>query len=217
MSSNIQLNTTPVRVLRIDASARHDGSVTRQLTGEFMAQLRQRNADLQIQQLDLAKNKLPFIDEAWIGANFTQPEQRTAEQRQILALSDRLVKQLQTADILVIGAPLYNFSVPAALKAWIDLVARVGLTFRYTSNGPVGLLANKKVYLILASGGTPIGGAIDFASGYLRRVLGFLGIRDVELIGAERLNVNEPDSKRSAQLHIGEAVEKLQHALSAAA
>ncbi len=206
-----------LRVLRIDASSRYQGSVTRRLVDDFMAVLQKHYKKIHIQQRDLIHDNLPFINEEWISANFTKAEQRTAEQRVVLAQSDSLVEQMQDADILVFGVPIYNFSVPASLKAWIDLVARAGLTFRYTENGPIGLLNNKKAYLILASGGTPIGGAIDYASGYLRHVMGFLGIRDVELISAERLNADGADSQQSAQRQIGDAVEKLQQSLGVAA
>ena len=120
-------------------------------------------------------------------------------------------------DVVVIGAPMYNFSIPAALKAWIDLVARAGLTFRYTENGPVGMLENKKAYVMLATGGTSIGSEIDYASGYLRHVLGFLGIHDVELISAERMNFNDAESKQQAYQQIHHAVEQLQEKLVVAA
>lgn len=217
MSPAKQTQSSPLRVLRIDASSRYNGSVTRQLTDEFLQELQKHQGGIQVEHRDLARDNLPFINEDWIGANFTREEQRTPVQRKILAQSDQLVKQVQDADVLVIGAPMYNFNIPAALKAWIDLVARAGLTFRYTENGPVGLLKNKKVFLILASGGTPIGSAIDFASGYLRHVMGFLGIHDVELISAERLNGNDAKSRRDAQQQIDRAVQKLQRATSVAA
>ena len=102
--------------------------------------------------------------------------------------NDALVQEVKEADIIMIAAPIYNFSIPASLKAWIDLIARAGLSFRYTSEGPVGLLTGKKAYVVIASGGTQIGSEIDFASGYLRHVLGFIGIDDVSLISAERFN-----------------------------
>jgi len=217
MNSKKQSNSTPLHVLRIDASSRYEGSVTRQLTDEFVSQLVDGHQPLQVERNDLAHADLPFINEDWINANFTPVDQRTPLQRQTLAQSDMLVKQLQDMDILVLGVPVYNFSVPAALKAWIDLVARVGVTFRYTENGPVGLLKNKKAYVVLASGGTPIGSAIDFASGYLRHVLGFLGIDDVELISAERINAKGAASAQNARQQIGNVVKKLQQEISAAA
>jgi FMN-dependent NADH-azoreductase len=113
-------------------------------------------------------------------------DQRSAAQRAALAESDALVAELAAADLLVIGVPIYNFGVPAALKAWVDMVARARLTFRYTENGPEGLLRGKRAYLVVASGGTAVGSEIDFATGYLRHVLGFLGIEDVQIIAADR-------------------------------
>lgn len=217
MNSKLQSNTSPLRVLRIDASSRYDGSVTRQLTDDFVSQLGANHREVQVDHFDLAQAVLPYISEDWITANFTPADQRTPSQKQTLAQSDRLVNQLRQSDILVLGVPVYNFSVPAALKAWIDLVARAGVTFRYTENGPVGLLKNKKAYVVVASGGTPIGSAIDFASGYLRHVLGFLGIHDVVVISAERINANGSASAHNAKQQIGKAVKKLQQELSAAA
>lgn len=217
MSSDKQASTRPLRVLRIDASSRYEGSVTRKLVDDFIKQLDTRERKIQITHRDLAGEQLPFIDEQWIGANFTPVDQRNLSQKAILAQSDRLVKEVQDADILVVGVPIYNFGVPAALKAWIDLIARAGLTFRYTDNGPVGLLKNKKAFLVFASGGTPIGSEIDFASDYLRHVLGFVGIDDVELISAERLNANNADSRQAAQHQIQQVVKRLQQAESVAA
>ena len=124
--------------------------------------------------------------ESWVGANFTPDEARTAEQVQTLALSDTLIAELEAADTLVLGVPLYNFGVPAAFKAWIDLVARARKTFKYTENGPVGLLQDKKAYVVIASGGTKSGSEIDFATGYMRHLLGFLGITDVTFIAADQ-------------------------------
>ncbi|WP_455203910.1 FMN-dependent NADH-azoreductase [Kaarinaea lacus] len=197
-----------VRVLQLDSSSRYDGSVTRQLTSNFIQHLESDLSDVEVTVRDVATG-LPFIDDAWINANFTPQDKRTKAQNAALKLSDDLVAELQQSDILVMGVPVYNFSVPATLKTWIDLVARAGLTFHYTENGPQGLLQNKKAYVILASGGTAIGSAIDFASGYLRHVLGFIGINDVEIISAERLNVNQNESLTVAQQQIAASVKNI--------
>ena len=117
----------------------------------------------------------------------------------------------------MIGSPIYNFSVPASLKAWIDLVARAGVTFRYTANGPQGLLSNKKAYVIVASGGTEIGSRIDFASRYLRHVLEFLGIDDVTIIPAERLNIKQRESLTQVRKTINLSVSNLTDTLIQAA
>ncbi len=126
-----------------------------------------------------------------------------------LALSDSLVADLQEASHIVIASPIYNFSVPAVLKAWIDMVARARVTFRYTENGPEGLLKGKKAYLVIASGGVPLGSDMDYASTYLRHVMGFLGIDDVTLVNANELaqaaNENEDVSQQLAALAAGGA------------
>lgn len=178
-----------MNILRIDASARTADSVTRQLADTLLEQL-QLQMPVRVQRRDVSQG-LPFINADWVAANFTRAEQRSAAQQQILALSASLVQEIQDSDILLITAPIYNFSVPATLKAWIDLVARAGLTFRYTSEGPVGLLQGKKAVVIMASGGTGIGSEIDFASPYLRHVMRFIGIDDVSFINAERYDAGD--------------------------
>lgn len=172
-------------ILQINSSGRFDGSVTRDIAAQLVDQLQQQTG-LDIDNRDLAEG-IDFIDEQWIGANFTDPEQRSDEQKAALSLSDQLVDELKQASHIVIAAPIYNFSVPAVLKAWIDQVARARLTFRYTDNGPEGLLKGKKAYLVVASGGVPLGSEIDFATGYLRHIMGFVGIEDVTLVNANEL------------------------------
>ncbi|MFA7386146.1 MAG: NAD(P)H-dependent oxidoreductase [Thiohalobacteraceae bacterium] len=179
--------TRPLRVLRVDASARRDGSISRRLTDQLIAGFQERGSRIDVTQRDLATTDLPYLDADWIAANFTPPEQRNSAQRATLLLSDQLVQELVEADLLVIGVPLYNFSIPAKLKAWVDLVARAGLTFRYTDAGPQGLLKGKRAFLLLASGGVRADSAADFATAYLRHVLGFLGISEVTLIAADGL------------------------------
>jgi FMN-dependent NADH-azoreductase len=168
-------------ILHIDSSARFSDSASRTLSSRIADHL----GAAQIIRRDTAAEALPQIDEAWITANFTPADLRTDAQKQALALSDTLVGELKAADTIVIGLPVYNFSVPASLKAWIDLIARAGLTFRYGENGPEGLLQGKRAIVAYASGGVPMGSPVDFASTYLRQVLGFIGITDVEFIAAE--------------------------------
>jgi len=172
-------------ILHINASARVEGSVTRDISAQLVQQL-QHQQDASIVSRDLA-NGIEFINENWIGANFTDPTERSPEQKAALSLSDSLVAELEQASHIVIAAPIYNFSVPASLKAWVDQVARARVTFRYTENGPEGLLKGKKAYLVVASGGVPLGSEVDYASTYLRHVLGFLGIHDVTLVNANEL------------------------------
>ena len=179
-------------VLNIQASARHDGSVTRQLSDKILTEI---VADQTITR-DLATG-LPLLDAAWLAANFTIADDRTDVQRETLALSDSLITEIKQADTIVIGSPVYNFSVPAVLKAWIDQIARVGVTFKYTPDGPVGLLSGKRAIIVIASGGTPVGSDIDYASGYLKHIMGFIGITDVTIIAADALG-NDADAKIAA-------------------
>ncbi|MEO0369360.1 MAG: NAD(P)H-dependent oxidoreductase [Pseudomonadota bacterium] len=167
--------------LVIHASMRRDGSETRAITERVLEQL-----DLSPEQMverDLADG-VEIIDQDWIGANFTPADQRSEAQLKRLANSDSLVEELEAADILVIGLPIYNFGVPGAFKLWIDLVARVGRTFKYGETGPIGLLKNKQAYIVIASGGTILGSEIDFVSAWLRHTLGFIGIEQIVIVDA---------------------------------
>lgn len=167
-------------ILQIDASPRADASLSRQVTRYIGQQL--TDATDSIIHRDLAKSELPLLTEAHIGAFFTPAEQRSAEQNALLRISDGLIEELRQAQQLVIGAPIYNFSVPASLKAWIDLVCRAGETFRYTENGPEGLLNIEQAYIVVSAGGVEIGSPVDFNSAYLKQVCHFIGIKDVHII-----------------------------------
>lgn len=170
-------------ILRIDSSANTEDSVTRGLTDRIIAALDDNDVTVR----DLAAEALPQITHTWAVARTVSEGDRTEEQKDALQQSDALIAEIMAADTLIIGAPVYNFSVPASLKAWIDLIARAGVTFRYTENGPVGLVEGKRVIVALASGGTPMGSDMDFASGYLRHVLGFMGMKDVTFVSADAL------------------------------
>ncbi len=195
----------PLKVLEIAASGRNEGSVSRRLSGDLVGALEERHGNIELTRRDLGRG-VAFVDDAWIDANFTAAEERSAEQRAALAESDALVAELKAADVLVIGVPIYNFGIPAALKAWIDMVARARLTFRYTENGPQGLLEGKKAYVIVASGGVPVDSAVDFATPYLRHALGFIGITDVDVIAADRLNSRAEEAIDAARMRIAEIV-----------
>lgn len=184
-------------VLRIDASATPATSTSRKLADDVIARL----APSRVITRDLTR-PLPQIDAAWIAANGTKSDQRTGDQKMALALSDTLVAELQEADTIVISTPIYNFGVPAALKAWIDLVARAGVTFTYSENGPKGLLEGKRAILTVASGGTGVEGPIDFATGYLKHVMGFIGIHDVQVVAADRMAVDPEAALKSAQAQL---------------
>ncbi|MCW5646093.1 MAG: NAD(P)H-dependent oxidoreductase [Sphingopyxis sp.] len=172
------------QILRIDSSARGAGSTTRQLTDRLVARLVEQGYGAAVTQRDLSVTPPALLTERWVGANFTDETERSDEQKAALAASDELIAELEAASTIVIGVPVYNFAIPAALKAWIDLIARARRTFRYTESGPEGLLKGKKAYLVVASGGVPVGSDYDFATGYLRHVLGFVGITDVTIIEA---------------------------------
>lgn len=181
------------KILRVDASARHDGSVSRDLTDKVIARL----GATEVVTRDLTQ-PLPLIDGTWVGANFTPADQLDARQKGALALSDMLIQEIKDADTLVIGLPVYNFGVPAGLKAWIDQIVRAGVAFRYTENGPEGLLKGKRAIVVFASGGTQLGSEVDFASGYVKFVLGFIGITDVEFVAADRLQIDGENALKSA-------------------
>ena len=206
--------TRPLSVLRVDGSGRTEGSVSRMLTDSLIERLSADGAAVTTR--DLADG-VPLVNQAWIAANFTPAEDRSDAQRHALSFSDALVAELQAADVVVIGAPIYNFGVPAALKAWIDLVARARITFRYTENGPEGLLTGKKAVIVVASGGTTVGSDIDFASGYLKHVLGFLGITDVETVAADQLMAGSEDRIAAARDRIAAIAPNLSAPESAAA
>lgn len=169
-------------ILHIDSSIRSDGSVSRALSQKIV----DRFENVSVIRRDLAHG-VPLIDGTWIGANFTPAADRSEAQKAALETSDAMVAELQAADVIVIGTPIYNFSVTASMKAWIDLIARAGVTFRYTEHGPKGLLEGKRAIIAIASGGTPIDSEIDFAGRYLRHILGFVGITDVTFVNADGL------------------------------
>ena len=190
-------------ILRIDASARKTGSISRELNDRIIARYQKAGA-ANVATRDLT-DALPHLNENWLGANFTPASDRTDAQRETLALSDTLIEEINAADVLVIGLPIYNFGVPAALKAWVDLVARAGVTFQYSETGPKGLLTGKRAIVTVASGGTEMGSDIDFASGYLRHVLGFIGITDVIFVAADQMAIDADTTLAAAH----EAVETL--------
>jgi len=172
-------------ILRIDASARKEGSTTRPLADQLVNRLVEQGYGATVTRRDLNTAPPPLLTESWIGANFTEETARSAEQKTVLAGSDELIAELEAADTIVITAPIYNFAIPASLKAWVDQIARARRTFRYTESGPEGLLTGKRAYIVFASGGVPLGSEVDFASGYLKYILGFVGITDVTIIAAD--------------------------------
>ena len=174
-----------MKILRIDSSAQTETSQSRRLSNRIIDGLHALGKSPDVTVRDLNK-RLPQLDRAWIEANTTPIDDRTDCQRKTLALSETLIAEIEAADTLIIGVALYNFSIPASLKLWIDLVCRTRKTFVYSEGKPKGLMTGKRAIVCFASGGTPFGSDIDFASGYVRHILGFIGITDVTFIAADK-------------------------------
>jgi FMN-dependent NADH-azoreductase len=190
-----------MNILQINSSARSfendSGSHSTRLANELSAALMARHPGAQLSVRDLARQPHPVLDEAALGALFTPAEQRSPEQARRVALDDALIAQVQAADVLVLGVPMYNFGVSVQLKNWIDAIARAKVTFEYTANGPVGKLTGKTVYLVLTRGGIYRDLPQDSQVPYLRSVLGFLGMTDLHFIYAEGLAMG-PDAQAQA-------------------
>ncbi|MCP4980822.1 MAG: FMN-dependent NADH-azoreductase [Gammaproteobacteria bacterium] len=189
------------RILRLDASANPADSSSRKLRDHLHRQITRSHPSVETRERDLNRN-LSFIDSHWIAANFTTSEERAAAQTDRLAFSDELIDELKWSDHIVLTTPMYNFSIPATLKAWIDLVCRAGVTFRYTDNGPEGLLDGKSVDIVVTTGGVPMDSPLDFVSGYLRQVFTFIGINKVSIVGADQMNVDSDASFNRAMERI---------------
>jgi FMN-dependent NADH-azoreductase len=178
-----------MNILQINGSARLNGSNSTRVADAITARIQARNPEATVELRDLARDPHPVLDEAALNAIFTPADQRTPEQSARAALDDALIAQLKRADVIVLGVPMYNFSVSVQIKSWIDAVARAGQTFRYTANGPEGLVTGKKVYVGLARGGIFRDTPNDSQVPYLKGVLGLMGMTDVEFIYAEGVNM----------------------------
>ena len=177
-----------MNILQINASARQGANSTR-VADAIVGRLQSTDSSARVIVRDLARNPHPILDEATLGALFTPADQRTPEQAARVALDDALIAEVQAAEVIVLGVPMYNLGVPVQFKSWIDAIARSGVTFRYTEKGPEGLLKGKKVYVGLARGGRYRDTPFDTQVPYLKTVLGFLGITDVQFFYAEGLNM----------------------------
>lgn len=166
-----------MKLLHIDSSALAGNSVSRQLTAAIVARWQDSMPGLEVAYRDLDAAPLSHLTHAVLGGGDAAAAQA----------GEQALQEFLAADVVVVGAPRYNFGVPSTLKAWIDRIAVAGRTFRYTENGPVGLAGNKKVIVAEASGGEYAGTAIDFVAPYLKQVFDFLGIADVEFVRAERV------------------------------
>lgn len=187
-------------ILHINSSARTAGSISRELTGQFLRKWLETNPGDTIVERDLTQAPIPHLTEEMIGAFFTPAADRTPQQARIVKLSDELVDELLAADVVVIAAPMYNFSITSSLKAWIDHVCRAGRTFKYTENGPVGLIEGKKVYVFTSRGGVYSQGpgkSMDYHETYLRAVLGFIGIKDITFVHTEGLGLGAEAAEKA--------------------
>jgi len=194
---------TKKHILRLDASASINTSNSKKLGDELIDRLLALHPDAIVQQRDLNQD-IGFIDGNWVAANFTPVDQRSNAQQQRLTFSDKLIDEIKQADTIVLTTPMYNFGIPATLKGWIDLISRAGVTFRYTADGPVGLIRGKHVDIVITTGGVPLQSPVDFVSDYLKQVFRFIGIEDINIIGADQMNVDADGSYQKALDQIGQ-------------
>jgi FMN-dependent NADH-azoreductase len=182
------------KLLLVTSSLFGDQSKSAQLAREFVEAWRGTNPGTTVVERPLTPESIPHLSLGALGALMTPAEQRSAEQHTTVAFADRLIEELEAADTIVLAVPMYNFSIPSTLKAWIDHVARAGRTFRYSAQGPEGLLKDKKVFVVTGRGGIYTGDSpakvLDFQEPYLRGVLGFLGLTDVSFIHVEGLRLS---------------------------
>ena len=209
-----------MNILQINSSARRDASHSTRLASRLVERLRETAPESTLTVRDLNNAPHPILDEAALGALFTPANQRTPEQAARVALDDALIAELQAADVVVLGVPMYNFGVPAQLKNWIDAISRAGVTFRYTEKGPEGLLKGKKVYVALTRGGQYRNTPSDTQVPYLKTIFTFLGLTEVQFVYAEGLAMGadaERNGIASAHEQIEEALahEQIEEALAA--
>ncbi|GAB5563132.1 MAG: FMN-dependent NADH-azoreductase [Winogradskyella sp.] len=198
-----------MKILNINSSSNRQSSISSTYANKLINRIKEVEVDTTVVTRHTTYSDLPFLNEEMLASLFVKGE-RTDEQNKVLEISQQLVEELLEADTIVIASPIYNFSVPASLKAYFDLVARAGLTFQYTENGPVGLLKNKKAYVVVSSGGTEIDSEIDFAGRYTQHFLGFIGISDVEMIKLDQLMFDAETKQETAQKQISQITKQLQ-------
>jgi FMN-dependent NADH-azoreductase len=198
-----------MNVLQLNSSARREASHSTRLANRIVQRLRDAEPDATVTVRDLGLKPHPVLDEATLGALFTAGSKRTPEQAARVALDDALIAEVETADFVVLGVPMYNFGVPASLKNWIDAIVRAGVTFRYSEKGPEGLLKGKKVYVALTRGGKYRNTPADSQVPYLKTVFGFIGLTDVTFVYAEGLNLGAD----AEQMAINSAYQEIEEAL----
>ena len=195
------MNNEMNKILFYKTSPKNEGSISTEL-GEYLVNRlsKEGNTNVSKRQLD----QVPFINQQIINGLYINDNEKTLEQLEALKISDAIVKDVHENDTIIISTPIYNFAAPAVLKAWADLVARLNKTFQYTDNGPVGLLKNKKAYIVVSSGGTKIGSEIDFFTPWMRFFLNFIGIKDVTFISADQLMSDDGSKIIQAKSQINE-------------
>ena len=194
-----------MNILQIQSSVFSDQGQSSRLADQFVAELLAQHPGAQVVRRDLVADPVPHLDGARVAAFFAKPEERTAQQKAVIAYSDALINELRSADVIVLGLPMYNFGVPSQLKAWFDHIARAGETFKYTEKGPIGLLTGKKAYVFAARGG--VYGENHSQTEWLRQILGFVGITDVEFVYAEGLALGE--ERRNNSISTAQAAARL--------
>ena len=189
-----------MKIYQIDSSARKEGSTSRALAKKLLDKIKKPEDEVVYRDLD---NEMVFVSGLTESGMKIDEKDQTEHHKKMFELSDRLVKELKDSDIIIISAPIYNYGPPATLKAWSDLAARIGETFKFRSDGRrEGLLKNKKAYLVITSGGTKINGAEDFLTPWLKFVLNFFGIEKVEFIGADQMALDYEKSIKEAEEQI---------------
>lgn len=189
------------KVLVITTSLNGSEGNSTKLTQQFMSQF-SKKADMsqwQVTELDLNQAAVPHLSGEEMQAWMTPVTERTESQIALAAMSDNFIEQLQATDVIVLGVPMYNFGIPSVLKAWIDRVARAGITFQYTENGPKGLLKDKSVYVLAARGGVYSGTPMDTQTGYLKDVFNFIGLDNIHFVYAEGLAMGEEHAQKAWQ------------------
>jgi FMN-dependent NADH-azoreductase len=187
-----------MNILHLDSAITGEASVSRKLTADIVAKLTAANPQAIVTYRDLNEG-VPAIDNDWFQAVRLSPANPSAQQQRLIDISNAYLKEVQDADVLVIASPVYNFTLTAQLKNWLDQIARAGLSFRYTEAGPEGLLKGKRAIIAYTAAGTPMGSDLDFVSGYLRHMLGFLGITEIEFVAADRLALDRDAGLARAQ------------------
>jgi FMN-dependent NADH-azoreductase len=203
-------------LLQIKSSLFAENSQSSRLSDQFVADWRAANPDGKVIVRDVAADPVPHLNGQRFGAFLAKPEERSAEQQVVVDYSDALIDEIRRADVVALGLPMYNFGIPSTLKAYFDHVARAGVTFQYTANGPQGLLTGKKVYVFAARGGAYAGTPLDTQTSYVRDFLRFLGMIDVEFVYAEGLAMGD-ESKQAALAQAETAIRQLVEPLRAAA